>query len=433
MNMRLTISTLFFAAAFALSCNACSDDGPATPSEDTSDQQDNGDSGDTDVCAPFTQTTEICRDSSCDPMGFMPMFADKLTGGAQQQVVEAVYSEADGGRWFVVSQTGVVTTLTADGAATESVDIGGQLWTGHSEAGLLGLALPPNFPENNEVYLSYTGGDQDSIVSRMTVDTTDWTFDDESEEELLRVSQPAGNHNGGKIAFGPDGYLYISWGDGGGANNQFDNGQNKDTLLGTIMRIDVTSEETEEGKPYAIPDDNPFVGEEGADEIYAYGLRNVWKFSFDADDGRLFAADVGQSDFEEVNIIVNGGNYGWSLKEGFSCFDADEPCDDLDVIDPIWDYSHEEGASITGGYVYRGDEIPALQGRYVVSDYTNGKIWHLTDNGEIPWDDEMFLQANFAVSGFTEGPNNELYIFNYRFDEGPAIYKFASVPEECLP
>jgi glucose/arabinose dehydrogenase len=225
-----------------------------------------------------------------------------------------------------------------------------------------------------------------------------------SERELLSFAQPFPNHNGGDLHFGPDDYLYIAAGDGGGANDTFGNGQKLSTLLGKILRIDVN------GAPYAVPVDNPFVGVEDAmPEIYAYGLRNPWRFSFDSATGALWAADVGQNAWEEVNVITAGGNYGWNQVEGFECF-KDEGCDLNAYIPPVHVYGHDEGISITGGFVYRGSAIPELYGKYVYADYGFGTIWAL----DAETHKNMGLQATeINPSAFAQGPDGELYILDH--------------------
>jgi glucose/arabinose dehydrogenase len=200
--------------------------------------------------------------------------------------------------------------------------------------------------------------------------------DPASEEELLRIEHPYWNHDGGTVAFGPDGYLYIAVGDGGAANDPHDHGQNLSTLLGAILRIDV--DRKDDGKPYAIPKDNPFVGRaEARPEIYAYGLRNVWRMAFDRKTGRLWAGEVGQNLFEEINLIEKGGNYGWKIREALHPFTAEGIAPRKDLIEPIWEYHHDVGKSITGGTVYRGKALPLLEGAYLYGDYLTNRLWAL--------------------------------------------------------
>jgi quinoprotein glucose dehydrogenase len=254
-----------------------------------------------------------------------------------------------------------------------------------NEEGLLGLAVHPKYKQNGEFFLYYTTTDapHTSVVSRFRVSKDDPNkADADFEEELLRIPQPFWNHNGGGLAFGPDGMLYIALGDGGKADDPFGNGQNLGTLLGSILRIDV--DHKDEGQAYAIPKDNPFVGKAGArGEIWAYGIRNVWGISFDRKTGALWVGEVGQNLWEEVNIIVKGGNYGWNVREAFHKFKpkGTTPEEDAEphegMLDPIWEYHHDVGKSVTGGYVYRGSRLKELIGKYLCADYVSNGIWAL--------------------------------------------------------
>lgn len=254
----------------------------------------------------------------------------------------------------------------------------------HNEEGLLGLAFHPDYETNGYLYVYYTATDAEktSVVSRFQVSKDDPNkTDPESEVEIMRIAQPFWNHNGGCIEFGPDGYLYIGLGDGGAANDPQHNGQNLQTWLGSILRIDIDRQD--KGKNYAIPSDNPFAGKKLAkQEIYAYGLRNVWRLSFDPKTKLLYAADVGQNLWEEVNIIKKGGNYGWNLREGMHSFGPVETPSRPDLVEPIWEYDHEVGKSVTGGHVYRGSKVKELDGYYLYADYVSSKIWALKYNSE---------------------------------------------------
>lgn len=305
----------------------------------------------------------------------------------------------------------------------------------YDERGLLGIALHPDFTNNNKLYVYYSapaavkGSDHQSIISEFKVSSDPFLADPGSERVLLTVEQPESNHNGGDLKFGPDGYLYIGLGDGGGAGDkhgQSGNGQDLNTLLGKILRIDVNTSEN-----YGIPQDNPFVGQpQVRPEIWAYGLRNPWRFSFDRKTGQLFAADVGQNKFEEVNIIEKGGNYGWRTMEGFHCFNPDRDCDTNDLKLPIAEYAHEEGISITGGFVYHGEEISAIADKYIFGDWT-GPMFYLAKNGEswtrgpIEWTNKP--SETLKVLGFAEDNQAELYVLTNQ-DSGPksnkgAVYK----------
>lgn len=287
------------------------------------------------------------------------------------------------GRLFVVTQQGKISILPTDQNASEAkefLDISDRVVykEKENEEGFLGLAFHPKFKENGQFFVYYTSTiePQLSMISRFRVSKDDPNkADPKSEEEILRVKQPYWNHNGGTIVFGPDGFLYIALGDGGSANDPDKNGQKLSTLLGKILRIDI--DHKDEGKGYAVPKDNPFVGKGDAKpEIWAYGLRNPWCISFDKD-GTLWCADVGQDIWEEIDIITKGGNYGWSLREGLHKFGprGSEPRKDL--IEPIWEYHHNVGKSITGGEVYHGERVPELEGHYIYADYISGKVWAL--------------------------------------------------------
>jgi len=316
----------------------------------------------------------------------------------------AITHAGDGSnRLFVLSEHGQILILPKDQGATEEdvktfLDIEDKVdyMDRENEEGLLGLAFHPKYKENGQFFLYYTSKQpaHTSIISRFKVSKADPNkADPTSEEVLLTIKQPAWNHNGGNLAFGPDGYLYIGLGDGGGANNVFKNAQKLTTLLSSILRIDV--DRKGDNKPYAIPADNPFVKTPGAmPEIYAYGVRNIWGMSFDPVTKLFWAGEVGQDIWEEIDIIEKGGNYGWDIREGLHKFDArnpkpgpgrtpdlqnkPDPKDRTDLIDPIWEYHHDVGGkSITGGLVYRGKRLPELVGYYVYADYVSGKIWGL--------------------------------------------------------
>ncbi len=298
------------------------------------------------------------------------------------------------GRLFVATQYGTIYSFENSADATELkllLDIRDRVMpfkTKENEEGFLGLAFHPNFKENGELFVCYTCGPDGSLPHRSHVSRFRMRKDDpsradpNSEEVLLEIRQPFWNHNGGSVVFGPDGFLYIALGDGGFANDPQMNGQNLNTLLGKLLRIDVDRQEG--SLPYAIPADNPFVGHKGfaRPEIWAYGLRNVWRPTFDRKTGTLWAADVGQNLWEEINIIQRGGNYGWNLREGRHPFGPGGFAESPEMIEPIWEYPHEVGKSITGGHVYRGSKVPALQGCYLYGDYVTGQVWALKYDAE---------------------------------------------------
>ncbi|WP_339735725.1 PQQ-dependent sugar dehydrogenase [uncultured Gimesia sp.] len=289
-----------------------------------------------------------------------------------------------------------------------------------NEEGLLGFAFHPNYKQNGEFFIYYSTGDKPqntSVISRFRVskDNPNKALAD-SEEVLMRVKQPAWNHGGGTVVFGPDGKLYIAFGDGGGGNNVFKNGQNLTTVLATVCRIDVDHKDP--GLNYAIPKDNPFVEGKSVEiktarkEIWAYGLRNPWRIAFDSKTGLLWAGDVGQGLWEEIDIIVKGGNYGWSVREGKHPFGPNgvEARDHL--IEPIWEYDHKVGKSITGGSVYRGKTIPAIVGSYIYGDYVSGKFWALkydAENKKVTAN-HVIESPSIPVMTFGEGPNGEMFL-----------------------
>lgn len=284
------------------------------------------------------------------------------------------------------------------------------------ERGLLGLAFDPNYSNNNYFFLHYNDFNGNTIISRFTDNKNNPDLISSTELQIIKIEQPYSNHNGGSIVFGPDGYLYIALGDGGGGGDPFLNGQNGKTLLGSILRINVRDSSI--NKPYKIPNDNPFINNDSfRDEIWAYGLRNPWRMSFDTESGRLFVGDVGQSRFEEINIIEKGGNYGWNIMEGNHCY-QNEICDKQNLKSPIFEYSHNEGCSVTGGYVYNG-EIKSLKNKYIFADFCSGYIWiiDLTDN---KYEKEILLQGPSQISSFGEGEDGEIYLLSF---DG-RIYKF---------
>ncbi len=332
--------------------------------------------------------------------------------------------EPGGDRWFVIEQAGVVRAFVGDDAQDTQVvlDVRDRVESG-GERGLLGLAFHPDWPREKTLFLSYTGNDGSlrSYVSSFTSTDDGATFDPASEKRLISERQPFGNHNGGQIAFGPDRMLYIAWGDGGSAGDPEGNGQDTSTLLGAMLRIDPLG-----GDPYAIPADNPFADGGGAAEIFAWGLRNPWRFSFDSATGEIWAGDVGQDRLEEVSVLELGGNYGWADKEGRDCFDAN-PCENGPWIDPVYQYPHSEGQSITGGFVYRGDDIPSLAGRYVFGDFRSGRIWALRSDENGDAEAELLDESGLSIASFAQGPDGELYVIHY----GGEIY--AIRPGETAP
>jgi glucose/arabinose dehydrogenase len=322
---------------------------------------------------------------------------DDVTGvdeGLVKEVRPLVITGANDGtnRLFVATQPGTIHVFKNDPAVnqmTTFLDLRDRLHyrvPQENEEGFLGLAFHPRFKENGQFFVYYTYNykeekERKSIISRFHVLKEDPNrADPDSEEVLLEIPQPFGNHNGGSLIFGPDGHLYVGLGDGGNANDPFKNGQNLSTLLGKILRIDVDHQDP--GLKYAVPKDNPFANRQDArGEIWAWGIRNVWRIAFDRQTGDLWAGDVGQDTWEEIDIIIRGGNYGWNLREGLHRFTGmgnvgSDPRPDL--IEPIWEYNHSVGKSITGGNVYRGKGVPELNGAYLYADWVAGSISALT-------------------------------------------------------
>lgn len=327
-----------------------------------------------------------------------------------------VYAPPDGSsRLFVLEQAGVIRSFPDDSATAEApvfLDIRMYVDDGGNEEGLLGLAFHPDFSANGRFYVDYTAPDPDrTVVAEYRVDPADPAGGQPEEMKvILEVDQPYSNHNGGQIAFGPDGFLYIALGDGGSGGDPHGNGQDPSTLLGSILRIDV--DRSSAGRAYGIPEDNPFAGNgQGLrEEIFAYGLRNPWRFSFDFSTGDLWAGDVGQNRIEEVDLVEAGGNYGWNIMEGSSCFEPSSGCDRADLILPVAEYTHDMGISVTGGFVYRGSQVPALEGRYVYADFGSGRIWTLdAANPEEP-DVRQILRTGLSISSFGLDSRGELLL-----------------------
>ena len=341
--------------------------------------------------------------------------------------VDLTSAPGQAGYLYVVQQAGQINVFEnrKDVArSTRVLDIDTRVNDSGNEEGLLGLAFHPNFQKNGYLYVNYTADNpRRTVVSRFSADPSNPTapIDPGTEYQIIEIAQPYGNHNGGQVRFGPDGYLYIGMGDGGAGGDPQENGQNPATLLGAMLRIDV--DRTSGNQHYAIPPDNPFVGRSDARaEIYAYGLRNPWRFSFDAPTGRLWAGDVGQNQYEEIDIIEKGGNYGWNTMEGLHCYDPKSGCNQDGLILPVVEYGRGYGASVTGGFVYRGSDVPALSGRYVYGDYVSGRIWALTDKGDGSFDTEQLFDLDISISSFGIDASDELYFLS--FDGN--IYRFAS-------
>ncbi|MES2788926.1 MAG: PQQ-dependent sugar dehydrogenase [Planctomycetota bacterium] len=337
----------------------------------------------------------------------------------------------DGSNRIVVpTQQGIIHVFPNDDAATKTeifLDITDRVryLDKQNEEGLLGLAFHPKFKQNGEFFVFYTDvkAKMANVVSRFRVSKTDpKKADPASEEEIIRFEKPFWNHDGGSIAFGPDGYLYITHGDGGAGNDPHENGQNLKTILGKVLRLDIDHKAN--GKNYSIPKDNPFVGKDAAPEIWAYGLRNVWRMAFDRATGELWAGDVGQNLYEEINILKAGGNYGWNIREAFHPFGVKGVDVQPNLIDPLWEYHHDVGKSITGGVVYRGKKLPELVGKYLYADYVSSHVWALTydaKQGRVVANREI-ESANVPILSFGEDADGEAYLLTFT-QSGKGIYR----------
>src|SRR5512140_2137814 len=350
-------------------------------------------------------------------------------------------------RLFVVQQDGIIRVFpNASSAASAGVflNIAAKLSSHSGEEGLLGLAFPPDFRTSRIFYINYTSPSANSpsgmkvVVARYAVSLSDSNkADSASEKRLLEIEEPFHNHNGGMVVFGPDSMLYIGVGDGGSANDPLNSGQSLTTLLGKILRIDVRGD-----SGYTIPPDNPFAADTTAGirkEIWAYGLRNPWRFSFDSATGQLWAGDVGQDTREEVDIIRGGGNYGWKIMEGTICRPGGGGnCDTTGLIKPVVDYARDLGYSVTGGYVYRSSRLPQLRGAYIFGDFGSGNIFLLRyEGGHVTADSVLLRNPSLNISSFGVDQTNELYVLGYNTGKvmkltGNAVQSYVARSENPL-
>ncbi|MEE8464893.1 MAG: PQQ-dependent sugar dehydrogenase [Dehalococcoidia bacterium] len=317
-----------------------------------------------------------------------------------------------GGRFFVTEQAGRVMSFPISPGPSEAsvfLDIRDRVNRGGNEEGLLGLAFDPEFESNGYFFVYYSATNpRRSVISRFS--SAD-TAKPESELIVLEISQPYQNHNGGQLAFGPDGMLYIGLGDGGRGGDPQGNGQNLSTLLGSILRIDVSG--VGPGAGYVVPAGNPFIELPTArGEIWAYGFRNPWRFSFDRQNGDLWAGDVGQNSYEEVDLVLRGGNYGWNTMEGGHCFSPRTGCDPSGTESPVIEYSADRGCSVIGGYVYRGAGIPSLNGAYLYGDFCSGEIHAFRfSNGEVAGH-RLLVDSGLSITSFGEDESGEIYVLS---------------------
>jgi glucose/arabinose dehydrogenase len=310
-------------------------------------------------------------------------------------------------RLFVVEQTGRVRVIENGELLEEPfLDVSEAIVAG-GEQGLLGLAFHPEYRRDGRFFVNYTDVNGDTVIAEFSTSDDPNVADPGSAQPLLQFDQPFANHNGGQLAFGPDGFLYIGSGDGGSGGDPEGNGQDTNALLGKLLRIDVDA-----GGRYGIPEDNPFRDGGGAPEVWAYGLRNPWRFSFDSATDELWIADVGQDAFEEINRAradQAGLNYGWNLMEGRECFDGSD-CDGSDTVLPVSAYSHDFGCSVTGGHVYRGTDFPALTGGYLFGDFCSGTIWGIDARTKGFTEPVELLQSGMAISSFGVDEREEMYV-----------------------
>ena len=324
------------------------------------------------------------------------------------------YAADRSGRLFIIEQEGTI-RIWKDNQLLESpfLDIRDKIDC-CGERGLLGLAFHPRFAENGYFYINYTeelDGQLYTVIARYQATSGADQADPNSELRIFHLPQPYQNHNGGGLAFGPDGFLYIALGDGGSGGDPLGNGQSLETLLGKLLRVDVDSAE-----PYAIPSDNPFANGGGLAPIWIYGLRNPWRFSFDRMTGDLFIGDVGQGQWEEIDFLPashpGGGNLGWNYYEGSHAFKGSPP-EGLELIAPIAEYGHDSGVSVIGGYVYRGQSLPEWQGVYLYGDYASGNIWGLIPQEGGAWLNAMLFETLFTITSFGEDEAGEIYLTDY--------------------
>lgn len=304
------------------------------------------------------------------------------------------------------------------------LDITDRVRSTANEQGLLSMAFSPNYARDRAFWVNYTDSNGDTTISKFVFDPKQGVADPNSEQVFLSIKQPYSNHNGGQLKFGPDGMLYIGMGDGGSQGDPNGNGQNLQAQLGKLLRIDVLKPpapaQNQAKRVYSIPENNPFASQNDSAEVWAYGLRNPWRFSFDRKTGDLYIADVGQSAYEEINFqpakSKGGENYGWNKREGFEAYrgGADRP----EFVKPIHAYGRSDGCSVTGGYVYRGAKLPMLQGAYLFGDYCSGKIWQLQRDQVGNWQSSLLFDTEYRISSFGEDANGELYML----DLNGAIY-----------
>ena len=374
------------------------------------------------VSPTLTASTEPAPTSPPTPPPPIPTFPPGIAlepafTGFQEPVYVTHAGEDSSGasRLFIVEKGGRIFLVENSVVQpTPFLDITDRVGSEGSEQGLLSVAFPPDFTASGLFYVDYTDQRGDTVVARYQLLAGESRqADSNSEQKILQIEQPAANHNGGQLQFGPDGYLYIGMGDGGRAGDPWGNAQNPDVLLGKLLRISVTGTET-----YTVPGDNPFLGRPDArPEIWALGVRNPWRFAFDRATGDLYIADVGQNQYEEVDFqpaaSPGGENYGWDLMEASHCFEPPAGCDTSGLVLPVAEYDHTQGCSITGGYIYRGTRYPQMAGVYFFGDFCSGNIWGLRQESSGEWKMALLLNTGVSISSFGEDATGEIYVVGY--------------------
>jgi glucose/arabinose dehydrogenase len=370
-----------------------------------------------DGTMPAAMAAETSAQSAQSGIELVP-----VVGSGLQLPLYLTHAGDGSGQLFVVEQAGTIRVIDRGALAdTPFLDIRDRVWTKGNEQGLLGLAFHPDHKANGRMFVNYNRReDGATVVAEYTRQGRSLQAAPATERLIMVVPQPYLNHNGGMIAFGPDGYLYIGRGDGGSRGDPENRAQNPQEWLGKILRIDV-----DHGRPYGIPPDNPYASGGGRPEIFALGIRNPWRFSFDRETGLLWLADVGQYKWEEVDLVVAGGNYGWRIMEGAHCYNPEEGCSPDGLTFPITEYGHEHGrCSITGGYVYRGSAVSNMRGLYLFGDYCSGELFAISASANrkgstVP---RVLMKTGLRISSFGEDEAGELYVVDHK----GGIYRIAA-------
>jgi glucose/arabinose dehydrogenase len=368
------------------------------------------------VAAPRATTTSVPVTAAFNPRGIAITLSTVASGFSSPVLVTNARDGSN--RLFVVEQGGRIKIIkNGNLLPTPFLDIHRSITSG-GERGLLGLAFHPSFETNHKLYVNFTNKNGDTAINEYRVTTNADRVDQSTGRRILTIYQPYANHNGGNLAFGPDGYLYIGMGDGGSSGDPGNRAQNLNSLLGKMLRINVNG--TSGSRNYRIPSSNPYVGRTGRDEIWARGLRNPWRWSFDRETGNLWIGDVGQNRYEEIDRSYRGSrgagrgvNYGWRVMEGRHCYNPSTHCSTSGKALPIVEYTHSYGCSVTGGFVYRGSAYPMLRGGYFFGDFCSGRIWTISAGARSPATRTFLLHPNINISSFGESESGELYVVDY--------------------